>query len=327
MKKPVFVTVILVFLFCRMMAQNKIPGTWHGSFETNFTAGVFSLSEPALVVEIHDFSDSLFTGISHLYYEGGLYEHYKIAGRFSARDSLLIFKETETINVDLGGIGNCSGTYMVKLSKKRHQWQMQGLWASNIKNCAPTTKVQLSKKEEAIKPPVVIKTPSLKEKNTPPATVKPMKEKNITAEKPAATSSILTNPAIKIPVVPASAPAVLTRRETDVQSLIEITALEKDSIRVDVYDNGDVDGDTVSVYEENMVRINRKMISTQPITFYVGMNKSTNPIAHLRLVAESLGSIPPCTALMIVTTKTKRYEVRLSSNFNKNATVEFFLKE
>ena len=66
------------------------------------------------------------------------------------------------------------------------------------------------------------------------------------------------------------------------------------------------------------------MITAKPITFYVSLSKNVNPIAHLRLVAENMGSIPPCTALMIVTTKTKRYEVRLSSNFSKNATVELF---
>ena len=69
------------------------------------------------------------------------------------------------------------------------------------------------------------------------------------------------------------------------------------------------------------------MITAKPITFYVSLNKNVNPIAHLRLVAENMGTIPPCTALMIVTTKTKRYELRLLSNFKKNATVELFLKE
>jgi hypothetical protein len=109
--------------------------------------------------------------------------------------------------------------------------------------------------------------------------------------------------------------------------LLEIDVSEKDSIKVEVYDNGEIDGDSVSVYEEELPRINRKVISAKPITFYVSLNKNVHPIVHLRLVAESLGSIPPCTALMIVTTKSKRYEVHLSSNFSKNATVELFLKE
>ncbi|MBK6378343.1 MAG: hypothetical protein IPF72_00705 [Chitinophagaceae bacterium] len=122
-------------------------------------------------------------------------------------------------------------------------------------------------------------------------------------------------------------PAILKQRETDVQSLLEIASADKDSIRVDVYDNGEIDGDSVSVYEEGVQRISKKLITAKPITFYVSLNKNVNPIVHLRLIAENLGTIPPCTALMIVTTKSRRYEVRLSSNFRKNATVELFLKE
>jgi hypothetical protein len=76
-----------------------------------------------------------------------------------------------------------------------------------------------------------------------------------------------------------------------------------------------------------MLLINKKLITDKALTFYVSLNKKINPISHLRLVAESLGNIPPCTALMVVTTKKKRYEVRLSSNFSKNASVELFLKE
>ena len=43
--------------------------------------------------------------------------------------------------------------------------------------------------------------------------------------------------------------------------------------------------------------------------------------------AENLGSIPPNTALMIIKTRKKRYEVRLSSDHNKTAAVEFVLTE
>ena len=137
---------------------------------------------------------------------------------------------------------------------------------------------------------------------------------------------VVTAPSVT-KTAPVQRPEKIVLRETDVQSLLEIAPEEKDSIKVAVYDNGEIDGDTVSVYEGQTLRIDRKMINIKPIVFYVSLNKNVNPITHLRLVAESLGSIPPCTALMIVTTKTKRYEVHLSSNFNKNATVELFLKE
>jgi hypothetical protein len=39
------------------------------------------------------------------------------------------------------------------------------------------------------------------------------------------------------------------------------------------------------------------------------------------MVAENLGSIPPNTSLMVITTKYKRYEVFISSTEQKNARV------
>lgn len=126
---------------------------------------------------------------------------------------------------------------------------------------------------------------------------------------------------------PVILPPQISQRETDIQSLLEIAPAEKDSIKVEVYDNGEIDGDSVSVYEGQVLRVHKKMITDKPLLFYVSLSRQLNPICHLRLVAESLGSIAPCTALMIVSTRTKRYEVRLSSNFRKNATVELFLKE
>jgi hypothetical protein len=67
------------------------------------------------------------------------------------------------------------------------------------------------------------------------------------------------------------------------------------------------------------------MISQKPISFYVKPDKKK--LNKLILVAENLGSIPPCTAFMIVTTKRKRYEVNLSSDTHSNAAIEFFFKE
>ena len=115
-------------------------------------------------------------------------------------------------------------------------------------------------------------------------------------------------------------------RTTDIQSLIEIDKKDADSIKVEIYDNGEIDNDTISLYHNNYLIIERKMISTKPLTFYINIT-ANNPITKLKLIAESIGTIPPCTALMIITTKSKRYEINLKSDFYRNGVVEFFLKE
>lgn len=323
----IFILVLLVFVRCTAIAQNKIEGIWEGKF---LASDELDLGQPKLVIEIFNVKeDGLFSGISHLYYKGNFYEHYKLIGVYDKKESLLVFKEVSTIAVDLGKYGNCLGKYNAVLKVDGKKMFQAGYWEPNIPFCTLNSNIWLIKKEpepivSVIKPKV---KPLLQNKVVKPADKKinPLPKNNVPAivENNKTTSSI-NKPTIK--TNPVIIPKKIAQRETDVQSLLEIAAKDKDSIRVDVYDNGDIDGDSVSVYQDNIQQINKRLITANAITFYVSLNKAT-PISHLRLVAENLGTIPPCTALMIVTTKSKRYEVRLSSNFSKNATVELFLKE
>jgi hypothetical protein len=320
--KSFLIILFVLFISPACSSQNNITGIWEGKF----LSAVIGLGQPKLVVEIYNFKDSLFTGITHLYYEGNMYEHYKMVGWYSKKDSLLVFKEASTIAVDLGSYGNCLGTYTTVLQKKGSSMFQYGLWRSNIKGCTADAKIWLKKNIDEVK-----KVPDLAKRkpliNKPIPVADSLKNKILIPVNTIIPSiPVVKNaPVIKDP--PFTMPEKIARRETDVQSLIEIAPADKDSIKVEIYDNGEIDGDSVSVYEGEVLRINKKMISLKPLTFYVSLNKNINPITHLRLVAESLGTIPPCTALMIVTTKSKRYEVHLSSNFSKTATVELFLKE
>ena len=66
---------------------------------------------------------------------------------------------------------------------------------------------------------------------------------------------------------------------------------------------------------------------TTAIIFYLSLSEK-NQMQKIKLVAENMGTIPPNTALLVIETISKnRYEVNLSSNFEKNASIEFFLKE
>jgi hypothetical protein len=115
-------------------------------------------------------------------------------------------------------------------------------------------------------------------------------------------------------------------RRSDIQSLVEISSVEKDSILIELYDNGIIDNDSASLYLDDSLLLYKKFVSNKPVSLYISLD-TQKPLSKLKLVAENLGSIPPCTVLMLIKTKKKRYEVNLSSNFNSNAVVEFFLKE
>lgn len=114
-------------------------------------------------------------------------------------------------------------------------------------------------------------------------------------------------------------PAVLKNRTNEV---VETIATSARQLEISFYDNGEIDGDTISVYANNKLLVSRKGLSTEPIKITVNLSEEES-LQEVVMVAENLGTIPPNTALMIVQAGTQRYTVRLSSTEQKNAAVRF----
>lgn len=124
------------------------------------------------------------------------------------------------------------------------------------------------------------------------------------------------------PVFPAPPPALATRANP----LVKQIEAEAGKIRLDLYDNGEIDGDTVSSYHNNVLSLSRARLSQKPISFSIAVD-AAHPHHELIMVANNLGSIPPNTSMMVVTAGTKRYEVFISSSKQKNGKVVLELKE
>lgn len=122
------------------------------------------------------------------------------------------------------------------------------------------------------------------------------------------------------PVIPKkqiAVPQILKERSS---SLYRTIVTNSANIHIELFDNGEVDGDTITVYHNNEIIAFKKGLSQKPIAFDI--KADLNEREHkLVMVADNLGSIPPNTALMIVTTGGKRYEVFLTSDNKKNAEV------
>ena len=106
-----------------------------------------------------------------------------------------------------------------------------------------------------------------------------------------------------------STPLVLKTRENALVRKIETGAGE---IKIDLYDNGEIDGDSVSIYHNNTLIKTHMRLSDKPITFSISVDPS-QPHHEIIMVAENLGSIPPNTSMMIITTASNRYELFISS--------------
>jgi len=115
----------------------------------------------------------------------------------------------------------------------------------------------------------------------------------------------------------------LSKRTYQVIKVIEVT---QPNIKVDIYDNGQVDGDVVSIYLNEKQLVSSKMLTAQPITLQIKVDENED-VYDLIMYAESLGSIPPNTALMIVTTPTQRYEINISSNEQTSGAIRFKMKK
>ena len=104
---------------------------------------------------------------------------------------------------------------------------------------------------------------------------------------------------------------------------IQTVYFKNDSIKLTLYDNGEVDGDTVSVVLNGKMIMSKKGLSTNAITQTVYLLPEMGDSLQMIMYAENLGTIAPNTGLLIVQDGRDRYEIRFSGDLNKNAAIIF----
>lgn len=123
--------------------------------------------------------------------------------------------------------------------------------------------------------------------------------------------------------IPDNTKEKLSKRTYQVIKVIEVSAA---NIKVEIYDNGQIDGDVVSIFLNEKQLVSSKMLTAQPITIQIKVEDNEDEY-DLIMYAESLGSIPPNTALMVITTPSQRYEINISSNEQTSGAIRFKLKK
>lgn len=175
------------------------------------------------------------------------------------------------------------------------------------------------------KPPVVKVQPQPKPQpqpqpkpTPPPPVVKKDPVKPAVTEQP---KPVFTPPVIKKDPAPVVNAAIEKRNN----SLLKTIEVENPTINIALYDNGDIDGDSITLIHNGKVLLTHKRLSDKPITITLDATDNSG-MNELVMYAENLGSIPPNTALMIVTDGNNRYEVRITSDTQKNGTIRFIHK-
>ena len=113
------------------------------------------------------------------------------------------------------------------------------------------------------------------------------------------------------------------QRENVVQKEIEVSS---DSIQVDFYDNGEIDGDSISVFFNDQLLGANLRLSTRSVHMNIQLD-TTKEYNQLAMFANNLGTIPPNTALMLISDGKTRYEVRLSSSLDKTGVIRIKRKK
>lgn len=160
---------------------------------------------------------------------------------------------------------------------------------------------------------VIAAAPKVVKPEPPPVVTKPV----VIMPKQAEIRSLATIPA-EPDAIPAGAGKDIAKRKIE---NIKTLFIETDSIVVTLYDNGYVDGDTVTIFLNGKVIMGKVGLSTVPVTKTVHITPDLGDSLQFVMYAENLGSIPPNTGLMILMDGKKRYEIFFSGDLEKNAAI------
>jgi len=232
--------------------------------------------------------DSAVAGVLHWYFPETQYiRHFIISGRFYGKDSVLTIREDSAMAAAMGDSGRGSGFHVLYYRRTPGRRDaLEGQWESMATPQGDKPAALAIRLEKKAPPFIPI--------------VIPRKKKDSAQLK------------------------ALQDRQTPVIATIPVRGT--DTVKVVLYDNGEIDGDSVSLYMNNELLLQHYKLTAQPKVLLVAIDKSL-PVNRLVLFAENLGTLPPNTALMEVTVHGKTYELFLSTDYKKNASVEFALQE
>lgn len=327
-----------VALFPLIVNAQNLTGIWKGYFITK------DYSQYKVEFQIKQLGNNL-SGVSYSYLNTVYYGKATMSGNFQEANHLSI-QELKTVEVKASeGSVNCLMHYNLNYSKSGREEYLEGSFTSQYETESQSQgirkgedcgggKVYLRRvtssdfypepflQNSAAKKVIVNEAPPAKKSIASTSKKTPEQKSNLIVSN---TSSLIANsfkeePVAPIPAkTPVSIPSVSNNR---LNSLMKELTVNSSHVKVSLYDNGEVDGDTVSVYLNSKIVLSNKRLSTLPLELTLQLDQE-NSLQEITVVAENLGRIPPNSALMIVQAGDQRYRVQITSTEQKNAVVRF----
>ncbi len=341
--------LFLPILFCSIcltgLAQD-FNGQWRGSF-TDATFGN-SVAGPTDYVLEFTVNGANLSGTSYTYYyENGakIYSMCAVTGTVDPKNNSLTIREIKRLKTNAPGNAQGFQQHILFYSVINGEQRLQGKW-SDVKNVteAHWGYTNLSKKTLQSLPQLIklLENKEIKkdaEEITHTSKILVSKKDPITRiSLPARNKGIEIKDSILFthekvePIIPpaeiitpitAEINKSLRARSNQLQQIISIT---HKLVKIELYDNGEVDGDSVSLYYNNKLLLSHAGLSEKPITLMLDTESDSSATNELVMYAENLGTIPPNTALLVITDGDKRYELRVSSDLEKSGSVRFIRK-
>ena len=356
--KIFFTLLFSYFLIFSLNAQN-INGQWKGGFVDNSTSFIgFGGEKIDYVLELESRGSEI-TGYSYTYFTDRGKRYYticKLRGTINRTTKEVIVTEYERTKYNTPpDISNCFQTHKLKWVKEKSDTEaLQGTWIpapNQSGNCGygrtsltraivkrnpvslqkayvpPVKKNQPYQDMNRVQQPVTRPTKSLtKDQSKKTIASKPpvvknenVLKKNTTTQKDTVRKEVSTvRPQLKNePIVSSN-----LKFEQRVNTVLKTIPIKNETFTVDFYDNGEIDGDSISVFYNGKLVLSHKRLTNKPITLTLTADPDRK-VNELVMYAENLGEIPPNTALMIVRDGDSRYEARITSDTEKNGTIRF----
>lgn len=311
----VIVLIIMLIGVNRAEAQ-FVTGKWYGSAAITQAAGYHvSSTEPAGdILEIFGVDSSKINGLSYQYYwfRGTFYYCIKsLECAFDAGANEWVVRETAVKDNHLFSAHYpCLHTYRLHYINHGNKDSLNGTWtAASVQDCgsgpgrfARTRPVYTQVRNAWDSIDAITHIVTL-----------PKQESNMRKDLP----QVISMDKLK---KEAAFQQMMTRSRT----LMKAISLQSPAIKVEIWDNGVIDGDNISVYFNKELVVNRKRITAQAIV--LELMAVAGQENELIMYANNLGDIPPNTAMMRVYANNKQYEVEMSSDEHSNGIIRFTLE-
>ncbi len=343
---------LLFFVFCGAFSSfgQDLTGIWRGHFISANNSKLFDslgiVDKYKFEIQIGQDSKS-FEGVTYSYQTTVFYGKASCAGTINPQTKKVLLQETNLLEVKTSG-GACLMTCFLLYSKMGENEFLEGKYTginvSDSSFCGNGTvflrKVPVS---DFYKEPFLVELEKKKNNSLPPVATKPKPipvnpknppgaKKPATAQKTEPVPTPANDESLKKDTVRAtiskmtpriSVPKIISTRKNELVKTITTSAKE---ININIYDNGTIDNDTVSVYVNNKLAISKERLTDRAISLTLEFDDD-NDEYELVMVAENLGEIPPNTSLMVINAGEQKYEVRITSTEQKNAVIRFKYEE